>query len=87
MMLIAILAGIVLSTATLDAQQKKKITPEIAYKTPALQLTKQLPNITGWQDERSYVELRKEKGEEATKSLMIDAKTGNVLGEKKPDVN
>src|SRR5260221_2782196 len=84
--LVAILAGIFLSTATLDSRQKKKITPEIAYKTPPLQLTKQLPNITGWEDDKSYIDSRKKEGEKIAKDIIIDAKGGSELGEKKTAV-
>ena len=61
---IVILIGILLCSANLIAQQKKKITPEIAFKTPPLQLTKQLPNITSWLDDKTYIESKKKEGEE-----------------------
>lgn len=70
----------------ISARQKKSITPEIAFKTPALQLTKQLPNISGWKDDKSYIESKKKEGEETAKSFIIDAKNGKEMGEKLPDV-
>ena len=72
---------------TAGAQQKKKITPDIAYKTPVMQLTKPLPAISGWQDGQSYIESRKKEGEEKPTQVMVDAKSGKDLGEKKPDVS
>ncbi len=71
----------------LNAQDKKRITPEIGFKFPPMQLTKQLPNITGWQDEKTYIESKKKEGEEKAKSYLIDAKSGKEKGEKIPDVN
>ncbi|HEV8539012.1 MAG TPA: hypothetical protein VGR15_08865, partial [Bacteroidota bacterium] len=82
-----ILITILLCAAALDARQKKRITPEIAYKTPPLQLTKQLPTITGWEDKKSYLESRKKEGEEKSKTFIIDAKSGNETSEKKPAVD
>ncbi|TAK56778.1 MAG: S9 family peptidase, partial [Bacteroidetes bacterium] len=70
-----------------SSQEKKKITPELGYKTPAMQLTKQLPSISGWQDDKTYIESKKKEGEEKSKTYLIDAKSGKEKGEKKPDVN
>ena len=67
--------------------QKKKITPDIAFKTPPLKLTKDLPTITGWENDTSYLESKKKEGDDKKKTYIIDAKTGNELGEKKPPVN
>ena len=69
------------------AQQKKKITPEIAFRTPTLQLTKQLPNITGWEDNKNYLESKKKEGEVKAKIYIIDAESGKEIGEKQPTVN
>ena len=49
-----ILLAFVLTSMT--GQEKKKITPEIAFKTPPLQLTKPLPDISSWIDEKSFVD-------------------------------
>ncbi|MBI4547691.1 MAG: S9 family peptidase [Ignavibacteriae bacterium] len=84
---IVLLIFICIVPFALHAQQKKKITPEIAFKTPPLKLTKDLPNITGWEDDASYLESKKKEGEEKAKTYIIDAKTGNEIGEKKPPVN
>ncbi len=84
---ITLFVAVLVCVIALNAQQKKKITPEIAFKTPPMQLTKQLPNITGWEDDNTYIESKKKEGEEKPKAFMIDAKNGNELGEKKPAVN
>jgi dipeptidyl-peptidase-4 len=80
--LLYLLIGVFLCNSLLA--QKKKITPEIAFKTPPLKLTKDLPNIIGWDDDTKYLESKKKEGEEKAKTYIIDAKTGNEIGEKKP---
>jgi len=82
-----LLLFVLLSCVTAGAQEKKKITPDIAYKTPAMQMTKPLPNITGWQDGQSYIESKKKEGDEKPSQVIVDAKTGKEMGEKKPDVS
>src|SRR5258706_10027865 len=77
---------IVCASSVMIAQQKKKFTPDIAYKLPAVQLTKALPNIFAWQDDGIYVESRKEEGKEKSKQFIIDAKSGKEIGEKKPAI-
>lgn len=72
--------------APLNSQQKKKITPEIAFKVPPLVLTKQLPTITGWHDDRNYLETRKKDGEEKVRTYVINARSGKDAGERKPAV-
>ncbi len=85
--LITILAFVLGPGSTLTAQEKKKIAPEIAFKMPPLTLTKQLPNITGWHDDRKYLESKKKDGAEAARTYLIDARTGKEEGESKTDVN
>ncbi|MBI3765426.1 MAG: DPP IV N-terminal domain-containing protein, partial [Ignavibacteriales bacterium] len=67
---------------TINAQEKKKITLAIAFNIPPLQLTKKLPDITGWQDDKTYIESKKKEGEETARSYLIDAKSGEERGEK-----
>ena len=81
------LVAVVFCVVTLNAQQKKRITPEIAFKSPPLQLTKQLPTIAGWQDEKSYIESKRRGGGEKPQSVIVDVKSGKELGEKTPEVN
>jgi dipeptidyl-peptidase-4 len=76
---------IVILSISLHAQEKKKITPEIAFKSSPLQLTKRLPNITGWQDDKTYILSKKKEGEDVVRSYLVDAQSGKELGEK-PDV-
>ena len=73
-------------TVLAQAQGKKPITPEVGYKMPAMKLTKELPTIKGWQDDKTYIESIKKEGEEKAKTYLIDAKSGKEKGEKQPDV-
>ncbi len=59
----------------------------MAFKTPAPVLTKQLPNISGWLDDKKYLLSKKKEGEEKPTTIIIDAGNGKETGEKKPDVN
>ncbi len=68
------------------AQERKPITPDIAYKTPALQLTKQLPNISDWLNDDRYLEVRTKEGEKAPVTYIIDAKSGKEVGTQPPPV-
>jgi dipeptidyl-peptidase-4 len=80
--------AIIISCCTVSyAQQKKIITPEMAFKSPAPVLTKQLPNISGWLDDKKYLLSKKKEGEDKPSTFIIDASNGKETGEKKPDVN
>ena len=82
-----IIIGTLVFSIPLISADKKKITPELAFKTPVLQLTKPLPSITGWEDDARYIESKKNNGDDKAKLYLIDAKTGNDAGEEKPVVN
>lgn len=80
--IVSILIGILFIFADSPAQGKKRITPELAYQTPALVLTTPLPSIGGWNDDGSYFESKKKEGETASRALIIDAATGEERGVK-----
>ncbi len=81
---------LVLALATLspglDARQQKKVTMEAAFATPPLTLTKPLPTVAGWQDDKSYLLSKKKEGGGAPSTMIVDARTGKELGEKEPVV-
>lgn len=85
--LLCIVIFLLLSLPVLSAQNRKLITPEIGFKFPPTQLTKKLPDITGWQDDKTYVESIKKEGDTLARPYLIDAKSGKEKREKKPDVN
>lgn len=57
------------------AQQKKRLTFDQIYRGAETGLTAQLPNITGWEDDSHYLEMRRKEGEPA-KFYSVDAKSG-----------
>ena len=84
--LLLIVVLLLLSLPVVSAQNKKLITPEIGFKLPPTQLTKKLPDITGWQDDKTYIESIKKEGDTLARPYLIDAQSGKEKGEKKPDV-
>lgn len=83
---LCIVVLLLVSLPALSARNRKPITPEIGFKSPPIQLTKKLPDITGWQDDGTYIESIKKEGDTLARPHFVDAKSGKEKGEKKPDV-
>lgn len=84
--LVVLVAALGALSGGLDARQKKKVTMEMAVKSPPVVLTKPLPTISGWRDDKSFYFSKKKEGGEGQVTVIVDAATGAELGEKKPDV-
>ncbi len=72
-----------------SAQQKKRMTFEQLYQNAEPQLFVPLPDITGWEDDSHYLEMRRKEGDPQTKWYLVDAKTGKEkeTQPKTPDLN
>jgi dipeptidyl-peptidase-4 len=72
-----------------SAQQKKRLTFDQVYLRAETQLFKPLPDITGWEDDTHYLEMRRKEGEREGKLYSVDAKTGKEkeVAAKTPDLN
>jgi dipeptidyl-peptidase-4 len=58
-----------------SAQQKKRLTFDQIFRGAETGLTTPLPNITGWEDDSHYLEMRRKEGEPA-KYFSVEAKSG-----------
>lgn len=65
-----------------EAQAKKQLTAEQIFGGKAPQFTAPLPRITGWDDDSTYLEIKKNEGDERAKTYRIDARTGQERGVK-----
>jgi len=72
-----------------SAQQKKRLTFEQIYGRAETGLFKPLPEITGWEDDTHYLEMRRREGEREGTLYSVDAKTGREkeVAAKMPDLN
>ena len=71
---------------TLQAQ-KKSFTYDQLFKGTVSNVSKPLPNITGWADNEHYIEMRKDETDGKTKSFSIEVKSGiSKLYEKKENI-
>lgn len=68
------------------AQEKKKFTPDMFFKVPPPRFSNPLPNVLRWLDDTRYLERKKKEGDEKERIYIIDAKTGEELGEQKESV-
>jgi dipeptidyl-peptidase 4 len=59
-----------------NAQGKKPMTFEQIFKGGEPRLTKQLPNIPGWADDRHYLESKRREGDDHAKMYAVNAETG-----------
>src|SRR4030095_6453037 len=64
--------------------QKKNFSYDQLFKGAATNITKPLPQITGWIDDDHYYELRKED-DGKTKGFSVDAKTGTAVASELTD--
>lgn len=74
--LIAFLFFISFISFSAVAQEKKPLSYEQIFKNAEPRVLTPLPNITGWADENSYLEMKKKAGDDRAKVYAIDAKTG-----------
>lgn len=65
-----------------QAQAKKQLTAEQIFGGKPPQFTAPLPRIMGWDDDSTYLELKKKEGDESAKTYRIDARTGEERGVK-----
>jgi dipeptidyl-peptidase 4 len=72
----AVLSAGVLIAPAVRAQQGTTLTFEQVFKSAEPRITRPLPNITGWSDDRHYLELKKKEGDDRQRLYVVDAETG-----------
>ena len=72
-----------------SAQQKKRLTFDQINRGADPQLFVPLPNITGWEDDSHYLEMRRKEGDPKPKWYSVDAKSGKEkeVPAKTPDLS
>ncbi len=71
------------------AQQRKRLTFDQIYRNADPQLFVPLPNITGWEDDSHYLEMKRGEAGRPGKLFSVDAKSGKEkeITPKTPDLN
>jgi dipeptidyl-peptidase-4 len=64
------------SSLILHAQEKKHLTFEQIFKGAEPRVTQPLPVISGWLDDKHYLESKKKEGDDRAKVYAVDAETG-----------
>lgn len=77
---------LVIAAGTVPAQVKKQLTAEQIFSGKTPEFTAPLPRITGWDDDATYIEMKKKEGDERPVPYLIDARTGEDKG-RAPEVN
>jgi dipeptidyl-peptidase-4 len=72
----ALLVLVALPVAFAHGQGKKPLTFDQIFKNGEPRLLSTLPNITGWADEESYIEVKKNEGDDRAKSYAVNVRTG-----------
>jgi len=73
---LAVVSASVLLSPLLRAQQGTTLTFEQVFKNAEPRITRPLPNITGWADDRHYLEMKKKEGDDRQRLYAVDAETG-----------
>ncbi len=73
---LAVLSASMLLLPELRAQPRSTLTFEQVFKNAEPRITRPLPNITGWTDDRHYLEMKKKEGDDHQRHYVVDAETG-----------
>ncbi len=72
----ALLSAGVLLSQLVRAQQGAPLTFEQVFRNGEPRITRPLPNISGWADDRHYLEMKKKEGDDRQRLYVVDAETG-----------
>jgi dipeptidyl-peptidase-4 len=72
----AVISVSLLLSAVVHAQPGSTLTFEQVFKNAEPGITRPLPNISGWADDRHYLELKKKEGDDRPRLYIVDAETG-----------
>jgi dipeptidyl-peptidase 4 len=74
--LLSLIPALLLLAALSPAQEKKTLTFDQIFKNGEPKLTLPLPGISGWADDRHYIESKREKGEMVPRTFSVDVSGG-----------
>jgi dipeptidyl-peptidase 4 len=75
-LVLAALALCALRGTPADAQSRKSLSYDQIFKGAEPRITRPLPSVTGWADDRRYLETKKKEGDEYARIYAVDAETG-----------